>query len=162
MTITRTAGLSLAGAIVGLWACGGAQAETFKTTSGRAIYVPVSTEATKQADGSTVLRMSTTGISTADLPFPFDFEKHQCNATAHIAADGKSGRTYGYCEILSSKGDRAAFTYVGDLTGGRWTMVEGTGADAYAGAKGGGTYKVKYTMPTGELVSDWDGTWQTD
>jgi hypothetical protein len=102
MTIIRTAGLSLAGAIVGLWACAGAQAETFKTTSGRAIYVPVSTDATKQADGSTVLRMSTTGISTADV------EKHQCSASAHIAADGKSRRTCGYCEILSSKGDREA------------------------------------------------------
>lgn len=160
MTTTRMAGLSLAGAIVGLWACAGAQAETFKDKGGRNVYVPVSAENTKQEDGSTVERSSSTGIAITDLPFPFDFQKQQCSNSVYIAADGKSGRVHGFCDILSSKGDRAAFFYVGDLAGGRWTFIDAAGA--YAGLKGEGTYKVKVAMPGGGLVTEWTGSWQTD
>ena len=159
-TIARTAGMLVltAGAGMGLHAT--AQAEQFKDKAGRAVFIPLSVEDTKQPDGTIVRKTSSAGISTAELPFPFDATLSQCSGTAIIAADGKSGRTRSICEALSSKGDRAAYWVVGDFTGGRYEWIEGTGA--YAGIKGSGTYKIKAAMPGGSVVLDWIGSWQTN
>ena len=110
-------------------------------------------------DGSTLRKATSTGIAIADLPFPFDYHKQLCTGTTHIAPDGKSGRAHGYCEVLSSKGDMAAFWYAGDFAGGRWGWIDGSGA--YSGIKGGGTYKPLASMPGGGLVNEWVGTWET-
>ena len=149
--------------VTAIAACGTygiAQAEAFKDKGGRVVFVPTSIEDAKQADGSVVRKVSSTGISIADLPFPFDYMKGQCTGTLLIAADGKPGRSRGICEVLSSKGDRAAYTYIGDASGGRYLWVDGAGA--YAGIKGEGTYKVKVVMPGGGAVTEWTGTWQLD
>jgi hypothetical protein len=139
---------------------GAANAEAFKDKSGQMAYVPASVEDTKMPDGSIVRRTVFTGIGIADLPFPFDYVKHQCTGTTHISADGKPGRGHGYCEISSTKGDRASFTYVGESGAGRWTYFDGTGA--YAGLKGEGTYKLKVLIPGGGFVNEWTGSWQTN
>lgn len=139
---------------------GDARADSFKDKGGQVVFVPTSVEAAKQADGSTVLRVNSAGISIADLPFPYDYMKSQCAGTTLIGADGNPGRSRGICEVLSSKGDRAAYIYVGDAAGGRTTWIEGTGA--YKGIKGGSTYKVKASMPGGGNVIEWNGSWQTD
>lgn len=148
------------GLLVGLGLTGNALAEAFKDKGGRVVFVPTSIEDTKQADGSIVRKVSSTGISVADLPFPFDYMKSQCTGTVLIAADGKPGRSRGVCEMLSSKGDRAAYAYVGDASGGRATYIDGAGA--YAGIKGETTYKVKVAMPGGGAIFEWTGSWQTD
>ena len=160
--IISAAGCLAVSIVAGIGLTGNALAEPFKDKSGRAVYVPVSVEDVKQPDGSIVRKQSLTGISIADLPFPFDYVKHQCTGTVHIAADGKPGRAHGYCEVLSSKGDRGAFTYVGDVTGGRFAYIDGAGVAAYAGLKGEGTYKIKVGMPSGGIVTEWTATWQTD
>jgi hypothetical protein len=154
------AGGMAASIVVGLGLAGQARAEVFKDKGGQVVFVPTSVENAKQADGSTVLRIASTGISIADLPFPFDYMKSQCTGTTFVGADGKPGRSRGICEVLSSKGDRAAYTFVGDAAGGRATWIEGSGA--YAGIKGATTYKPKVAMPGGGLVYEWTGTWQTD
>jgi len=146
--------------VAGIGSTGNALAEAFKDKGGRVVFVPTSIEDTKQADGSIVRKISSTGIGVADLPFPFDYVKSQCTGTMLIAADGKPGRSRGICEVLSSKGDRAAYTYVGDASGGRATWIDGAGA--YAGIKGETTYKLKVAMPGGGAVLEWTGTWQTD
>ena len=74
---------------------GHALAEAFKDKGGRVVFVPTSVEDAKQADGSTVRKVSSTGISIADLPFPFDYMKSQCTGTLLVAADGKPGRAVG-------------------------------------------------------------------
>ena len=137
-----------------------ARAEAFKDKGGHAVFIPMSIESTKQADGSTVLKVSSTGISTTDLPFPFDYMKSQCSGTVLIGADGKPGRSRGICEVLSTKGDRAVYFTVGDASAGRATWIEGAGA--YAGIKGMTSYKTKATMPGGGVVYEWTGSWQTD
>ena len=157
--IAKTA-ISIVTAIAALGTYGKAQAEAFKDKGGRVVFVPTSTEDAKQADGSIVRKVTSTGISVAELPFPFDYMKSQCTGTLLVAADGKPGRSRGICEVLSSKGDRAAYTYVGDVSGGSATWIEGAGA--YAGIKGGTTYKLKVAMPGGGAVVEWTGTWQTD
>ena len=146
--------------VAGIGLTGNALADAFKDKAGRVVFVPTSFEDAKQADGSIVRKVSSTGISVADLPFPFDYMKSQCTGTLLIAADGKAGRSRGICEVLSSKGDRAAYTYVGDVSGGSATWIDGAGA--YAGIKGGTTYKVKVATPGGGSVVEWIGTWQTD
>src|SRR5262245_41694628 len=103
-------------------ACGYAHAEAIKDKGGQAYYLPVAPpEDTKQADGSIVRRVTFSGIIVADLPFPFDYGKHHCTGTTLISADGKPGRGHGYCEVLSTKGDRASFTYVGEGGAGQFT-----------------------------------------
>lgn len=159
-TIVMVAGGMAVSMVVGIGIAANAAAESFKDKGGRFIAVPTSIEDAKQADGSTVRKVSSTGISVADLPFPFDYMKAQCTGTLLIAADGKPGRSRGICEVLSSKGDRAAYTYAGDLSGGNATWLEGAGA--YTGIKGTTTYKVKVAMPGGGAVTEWTGTWQTD
>jgi hypothetical protein len=158
-TISAAGGLAVS-IVAGLALTGHARAESFKDKSGQVVFVPTTVENGKQADGSTVLKISSIGISIANLPFPFDYMKSQCSGTTLVGSDGKPGRSRGMCEVLSSKGDRAAYTYVGDAAGGRATWVEGTGA--YAGIKGGTTYTVKAAMPGGGAVYEWTGTWQTD
>jgi hypothetical protein len=158
--VSSAAGGLVVSIVAGLGLTGNALAEAFKDKGGHVVFVPTSIEDAKQADGSIVRKVSSTGISVADLPFPFDYMKSQCTGTLLIAADGKPGRTRGICEVLSSKGDRAAYTYVGDASGGRVTYIDGAGA--YAGIKGGSTYKLKVVMPGGGAVLDWTGTWQTD
>ena len=141
--------------------CGYAQAETFKDKGGQAYYLPVTPpEDTKQPDGSILRRVSFVGIIVGDLPFPFDYGKHHCTGTTQISADGKPGRGHGYCEVWSTKGDRASFTYVGEGGAGEFSYFDGSGA--YAGIKGGGTYKTKVVLPTGGFVNEWVGTWQTN
>ena len=81
----------------------------FKDKGGRVNFVPTLAVDEKQPDGSIIRKTAGTGIGTADLFFPFDFMKHQCQGFLYIAADGKSGRGRGMCEVLSSKGDRAAY-----------------------------------------------------
>ncbi len=152
----------LLGSSAALGAAAAAHAEQFKDKGGRSVFVPLSIEDAKQADGSIVRRASSTGVSMTDLRFPFDAMLSRCTGTTIIAADGKSGRTRSMCEALSSKGDRAAYWVVGDFTGGRYEWIEGTGTGAYAGLKGGGTYKIKTVMPDGSVVLDWSGSWQTD
>jgi len=140
----------------------GAQAEMFKDKGGRVNFVPTLAADEKQADGSIIRKTAGTGIGTADLPFPFDLMKSQCQGFLYIAADGKSGRGRGMCEVVSSKGDRAAYIYIGDFTGGRYEWVEGSGSGAYAGIRGKGTYKTIVIMPGGGAVNEWIGSWQTD
>lgn len=159
-SIISAAGCVAVSIMAGLGLTGHARAEAFKDKGGQVVFVPTSVENAKQADGSTVLKISSIGISTADLPFPFDYMKSQCFGTTLVAADGKPGRGRGMCEVLSSKGDRAAYTYAGDAAGGRATWIEGTGA--YAGIKGVTTYKMKAAMPGGGTVYEWTGSWQTD
>lgn len=149
-----------AGVAASLVVAAQATAETFKDKGGVTVFVPTSVESTKQADGTTVLKISSTGIGLTDLPFPFDYMKSQCTGTTFVGADGKPGRSRGMCEVLSSKGDRAAYTFVGDAAGGRATWIDGSGA--YAGIKGVTTYKPKVVMPGGGAVFDWTGSWQTD
>lgn len=161
-TIARTAAILWLGAGAGMALPSKAQAEQFKDKGGRNVFIPLSVEDTKQPDGTIVRRTTSAGISLADLPFPFDYNKSQCSGTLIIAADGKSGRNRAICEALSSKGDRAAYWVVGDLAGGRYEWIEGTGTGAYAGIKGGGTYKVKAAMPGGGVVLEWIGSWQSD
>ncbi|SEP46915.1 hypothetical protein SAMN02990966_06734 [Rhodospirillales bacterium URHD0017] len=153
-TIAGTAAILLLGAGAT------AQAEQFKDKSGRNIFIPLSVEDAKQPDGTIVRKVSSAGISVTDLPFPYDIMKSECRNTVVLAADGKSGRNRGLCENLSSKGDRATYWVVGDLAGGRYEWIEGTGA--YAGIKGGGTYRVKAVMPGGGSVVEWLGSWQSD
>jgi hypothetical protein len=160
--IANSAWFLFGGMVVGAGLTGNALAESFKDKTGRAVYVPTSVEDLKQPDGSIVRTQSLTGISMADLPFPFDYVKHQCTGTVQIGADGKPGRAHGYCEILSSKGDRGAFTYVGDAAGGRFAYIDGADGGAYAGLKGDGTYKFKAAMPGGGIVTEWTATWQTN
>jgi len=159
-TIAMAAAIPVVSMLAAVGTPGNALAEAFKDKSGRVVFVPTSVEDAKQPDGSIARKVTSTGISVADLPFPFDYMKSQCTGTLLIAADGKPGRSRGVCEVLSSKGDRAAYTYVGDAAGGQATWIEGVGA--YAGIKGGTTYKVKVAMPGGGAVVDWTGTWQTD
>ena len=150
-----------AGLISGLSLVATAHAEMFKDKSGQAVYVALPFEDTKMPDGSTVRRIMHNGVATADLPPPWDQVRHQCTGTIHISADGKPGRGHGYCEILSIKGDRASFSWVGDSgVGGRWSYFDGAGA--FAGIKGEGTYKVKHAFPGGVFVNEWTGSWQTD
>ena len=61
------------------------------------------------------------GIIVADLPFAFDYGKHECIGTTQISAEGKSGRAHGCCEVWSTKGDRTSFTcgFVNEW-GGSW------------------------------------------
>jgi hypothetical protein len=158
--IARTAGILLVGAST--WLATAAQAEQFKEKPGRSVFIPLSVEDAKQPDGTIVRTTTAGGISTTDLPFPFDYMKNRCTSTVIIAADGKSGRTRGICEALSSKGDRAAYIHVGDFAGGRYEWIEGTGTGAYAGIKGGGTYKVKAAMPEGGSFLEWVGSWQAN
>jgi hypothetical protein len=155
-----TVGILLLGASA--WTTTPAQAEQFKDKPGRSVFIPVSVEDAKQPDGTIVRNTTAGGISTTDLPFPFDYMKNRCVSTVIIAADGKSGRTRGICEALSSKGDRAAYIHVGDFAGGRYEWIEGTGTGAYAGIKGSGTYKVKAAMPEGGSAVEWIGSWQTN
>lgn len=160
-TTAGTVGVLLLGASAWM-AATTAQAEQFKDKPGRSVFVPVSVEDAKQPDGTIVRNTTASGISTTDLPFPFDYMKNRCVSTVIIAADGKSGRTRGICEALSSKGDRAAYIHVGDFAGGRYEWIDGTGTGAYAGLKGGGTYNVKAAMPEGGSVIEWIGSWQTN
>lgn len=61
------------------------------------------------------------------------------------------------------RGDRAAYWVVGDFARGRYEWIEGTGTGAYAGIKGGGTYRIMVPMPDGGgVVLEWTGSWQTD
>ena len=159
-TIAKTAGLTVASAIVGFGLCATAHAGSFKDKGGRVSFVPTSTEDTKLPDGSTLRKETSTGMTVNDLPFPFDYQKTVCTGTTHIAPDGKSGRLHGYCEVLSSKGDRAAYWYAGDFAGGLWGWMDGNGA--YSGVKGGGTYKPIAFMPDGGGVNEWVGTWEND
>lgn len=115
--------------VAGLGLTGNALAEAFKDKRGRVVFVPTSIEDANQADGSIVRKVSSTGISVADLPFPFDHMKSRCTGTLLIDADGKLGRSRGICEMLSSRGDRAVYTYVGDAGRGRGPRVDGNLAD---------------------------------
>ena len=139
-----------------------AQAEVFKDKGGYSTCVPSSVEdMNKRPDGSVVRKTVFTCITHTDLPFPFDYQKHLCNGTMEFAADGKFNYYQGYCEVLSTKGDRAAYWSTGNpTTGGRWGYINGSGA--FAGIKGGGTYQNKATMPGGGGVYLWTGSWQTD
>jgi hypothetical protein len=159
MTRTNTI-VAAVGVAASLVVAAQAPAETFKDKGGVTVFVPTSVESTKQADGTTVLKVSSTGIGITDLPFPFDYIKSQCTGTTLVGADGKPGKSRGICEALSSKGDRAAYTFVGDAAGGRATWIDGSGA--YAGIKGVTTYKPKVVMPGGGAVFEWTGSWQTD
>lgn len=152
--------LLVVGLMAGVSLGAAAHAETFNDKSGQVVYVAGPVEDTKMQDGSIVRRSSISGIATAALPSPWDNVRHQCTGTTLIAADGKPGRAHGYCEVFSTKGDRAAFTYVGEGGAGRWTYFDGAGV--FAGIKGGGTYKVKHVFPGGAVLNEWTGSWQTD
>lgn len=153
--------IGLAACMVAAFGAGAeARAETFKDKGGIVTFVITSMENAKQPDGSIVARITSTGVSIADLPFPFDYMKSECAGTLLISADGKVLRSRGVCEALSSKGDRAAYAYAGDAIAGRLTWIEGAGA--YAGIKGATTYKPKAALPGGTSVYEWTGSWQTD
>ena len=140
-----------------------AQAEIFKEKTGRVIFVPTAAPVDeKMADGSIIRKTAGTGIGIADLPFPFDYMKSMCQGYLHIGADGKPVGGRGMCEVLSSKGDKAAYIYVGNPTGGRYEWVEGSGTGAYKGISGKGTYKTVVIMPGGGVVNEYVGSWQTD
>jgi len=139
-----------------------AQAEVFKDKGGTSSCTPVSNEEVmKRPDGSSIRRTVGACISASDGAYPFDHQKQMCTSTLELTADGKMVSVHGYCDVLSTKGDRAAYTitYNPD-THGRWEYFSGSGS--YAGIKGGGTYKFKAGFPSGGGVYDWTGTWQID
>jgi len=139
-----------------------AQAEVFKDKRGISTCTPVSNEEVmKRPDGSSIRRTVGACIGVSDAAFPFDHQKQMCTSTLELTADGKMISVHGYCDVLSTKGDRAAYTitYNPD-TYGRWDFFSGSGA--YAGIKGGGTYKFRVGFPGGGGVYDSTGTWQVD
>jgi hypothetical protein len=142
-----------------------AQAEVFKDKSGHSACVltaPFSDM--KRADGTSIRKATFTCIDITDLPFPFDHRIRMCHGTSEVGADGKTDNAHGFCEVLSTKGDRASFWYVGNTgdkaSSGRWAFINGTGA--FAGIKGEGTYTTRAGLPGGGWINDWIGTWQTD
>jgi len=139
------------------------QAETFKDKETRSHCTPAvsNEEIMKLPNGSSLRRIIGYCVLTSDLPFPFDYQKLQCFQTAEVTADMKVTLNHGYCDVLSSKGDRAAFTIVFDTVNqGKWQYFSGSGA--FAGLKGGGTYKLVSPFPAGGGVYAGVGSWETD
>ena len=121
-----------------------AHAEEFKNKS-RVVHCAPSMsveDVLKRPDGSVVRKTSGWCISTGDSPYPFDYIKLLCTSVTEIAADGKPVGSHGFCDGTSTKGDRYASWTIYDPASnqGRWGFFDGNGA--YAGVKGGGTYKV--------------------
>ncbi len=140
---------------------GVAQAEVFKDKSYVTSCLPISNEEImKRPDGSSIRKVVSNCIATGDLPFPFDVRKMVCIGTSEIGADGKFISSHGYCDSLSTKGDRvASWTAFNPTDQGTWGFFSGTGA--YAGIKGGGTYKVKTPLPGGGGINQVTGSWET-
>ena len=140
------------------------QAQSLKDVPGVATCPPLisSDEILKRPDGTSLRRNVGTCIQTYNAPFPFDSMKETCSYSQEMSADNKPILSHGYCDILSSKGDRAAVTiiYDGPNNQGRWEFFSGTGA--YAGIKGHGTFKVKTPFPGGGAVYDTMGSWEID
>ena len=149
-------------AAIGIALCVPAQAEVFKDKSRVNICTPLPSEDVfKRPDGSVVRKTGSMCISTADLPFPFDQIRLLCSAVTDFAADGKVVSSHGFCDGTSTKGDRYASWTVWDAVNlGRWGYFDGSGA--YAGIKGGGTYKTRTAFPGGGAILDVIGSWQVD
>jgi hypothetical protein len=140
---------------------GVAEAETFKDKKGEHGCILSSPPSEfKRADGITIRRIAFNCIAHSDAAAPFEYTYRSCNGSMEVAADGKQSGIHGLCEVYSTKGDRAAYTFVGNpdpTTGGTWTWLNGTGA--FVGIKGGGTYKVTSGFPNGWYTM-WTGSWE--
>src|SRR5262245_5881179 len=107
---------------------GVARAETFKDKSYVTSCLPMSNEeGMKRPDGSSIRRTVSNCIATGDLPFPFDVRKMVCTGTAEFGADGKLVSAHGYCDSLSTKGDRVgSWTAFNPTDQGTWGFFSGT------------------------------------
>ena len=137
-----------------------ASAEQSVTASGRNPSVPVSSVPTKLPNGTTALTNHTSGVIIVDKTTENNaslLAQQDCFSTVVVAEDGKSGKVMGHCTGINPKGDVWTTSFNGDFTGGTWEYIGGTGA--YAGVKGGGTYKPMGQMPNGNSLSAWEGKW---
>jgi hypothetical protein len=133
------------------------QAKTFTTRSHCTPDVS-NEEIMKLPNGGSLRKIIRHCIMTAELPFPFDFQKLTCFQTAEFTAEMKVTLAHGYCDVLSTKGDRAAFTIVYDsVNQGRYQYFSGSGA--YPG-KGSGTYKLITAFPGGGSVYEGTIEWE--
>jgi hypothetical protein len=137
-----------------------AQAGQKVTGSGQGFYVPKTTTTYKLADGRSVQQASSAGTLTAAQPDnALNMNSQDCDGTTVLSADGKTGTGSGYCVNFDKDGDAAWMWWRGDLTGGTWGFVDGTGK--FKGVDGGGTWKTARQWPDGKFVNSWEGTWQT-
>jgi hypothetical protein len=140
-----------------------AQAEVFKDKGGVAVCLPGSSdEVMKRPDGSSLRKTSGQCGSVTDMAAPFDHQKWSCTGYVELGTDSKVVGYRGQCEVISLKGDRAAFWYVFDPTKlGTWGYIPSSGTGAYAGITGGGTWKIKAPFPGGGQINEYVGTWET-
>ena len=137
----------------------GAQAGQKVTGSGQGFYVPKSAATYKLADGRSVQQAADGGYLTSAQPDnPLNMNSQDCDGTNVVSTDGKTGTGSGYCVNFDKDGDAAWMWWRGDLDGGTWGWIEGTGK--FKGVDGGGTWKTKQRAPDGKFINTWEGTWQ--
>jgi hypothetical protein len=130
------------------------------TGSGHSFYVPKSSETYKLSDGRSVQQAAEAGYTTTAQPDnPLNMNTENCSGTTITSADGKTGTGSGYCVSFDPSGDAAWIWWRGDLDGGTWGFIDGTGK--FKGVDGGGTWKTARQWPDGKFVNSWEGTWQT-
>ena len=129
------------------------------TGSGHAFRVPKASETYKLSDGRSVQQESDAGYLMAAQPDnPLNMNTQNCSGTMIASADGKTGTGSGYCISFDSDGDAAWMWWRGDLDGGTWGFMDGTGK--FKGVDGGGTWKTKQRSADGKFIDTWEGTWQ--
>jgi hypothetical protein len=129
------------------------------TGNGHNFFVPKSSETYKLPDGRSVGQTSEAGyITTAQADNPLNMNTANCSGTTITSADGKTGTGSGYCVNFDPAGDAAWMWWRGDLDGGTWGFVDGTGK--FKGVEGGGTWKTTQRSPDGKHIDTWEGTWQ--
>ena len=125
--------------------------------SGTLVYVPVSQDATKQSNGSTLIHTALKGvIRSDDEASPLNLSPQDCNGTVLISADGQSQTGGGHCTAIDKDGDAwwLSFLLTGD--GSEWTVMGGTGK--YEGMTGGGTTTPDAQFADGRDAEHYEGT----
>lgn len=88
---------------------------------------------------------------------PFDNTAIDCHASWIFEADYSAGKMHSLCTVLNPAGDVLMYLGVGDLSGGKWRILDGTGS--FADVTGGGTWTMNAPLPN---FDRWSFTWTWD
>jgi len=142
--------------LVCLW-LGSAATAAEMNVSGTLDLIPLSQDAAKLANGSTLLNITTKGVARENAASgAIDFAAQDCAVTVLVSADGQSQTGGGHCTATDKDGDTWWLSFMLTESGSNWTVMGGSGK--YEGMTGGGTTTVDARFSDGRFAEHYEGT----
>jgi len=134
---------------------GTAAADTTYQASAYSLFEETNTARDRLSDGRTVVTLNSRGTFVTDDPqVPLNHSRYTCYGTFVVSADGEETNGHGYCSGIDPTEDIWWVRWSGEITGGTWTFVSGTGK--YRDARGGGSW-LEADAGYGRDVNAWEG-----